>query len=119
MNIEVGDYVRSADGFIGKVIKIEYDKDFNDYALYIDHLPSFEYATYVQKWSKKIIDLISSGDYVNGKYVFKNGVDFDGEKCLHLESSDVYACQNFLYEKDIKSIVTHQQFKQMEYEVNG
>lgn len=57
------------------------------------------------------IDLIEVGDYVNGRLVCKN----DEENYLYLIGIDA---DNNIYEeslKDIKSIVTKEQFSSMEY----
>lgn len=71
----------------------------------------------VVKSSPNIIDLIEVGDYVNG---YK--VDF-----TNIENKLTYEEKNIgfydgdgditLFENDIKSIVTKEQFKSMEYEV--
>lgn len=120
MNIELGEYVRTKQGDITKITRF-CELEFNK--VRINSIVGEDGCLYgnpdkvVKKHSKNIIDLIEPGDYVNGKYVYKNGEDFGGEKCLHMESSEVYACEDFLYEKDIKSIVTKQQFRNMEYEV--
>lgn len=115
MNIEVGEYVRDDEGFIMKINEVYYDDKYKDYAIKSPSKPFFIYSKNVYKHSKNIIDLIEAGDYVNGKYVYKNGEDFSGYKCLHMESSKVYACEDFIYEDDIKSIVTKEQFENMEY----
>ena len=58
------------------------------------------------KSSPNIIDLIEVGDYVNGMTV------------LHKGGKEVICGLLLRYkEEDIKSIVTHEQFSQMEYKV--
>ena len=64
MNIEVGDYVRSRNGSIGKVTKIEDDK-----YLY-ENKELITFIGNVIKHSKNIIDLIEEGDII----------EFNGEK---------------------------------------
>lgn len=63
-NIEVGDYVRSRNGSIGKVTKIEDDK-----YLY-ENKELITFIGNVVKHSKNIIDLIEVGDII----------EFNGEK---------------------------------------
>ena len=63
------------------------------------------------KSSPNIIDLIEVGDYVNGKeidFIGKDGVYSD------YDNAQYYYCE----EKDIESIVTKEQFENMEYKIN-
>ena len=65
----------------------------------------------ILKASNKIIDLIEVGDYVNG-YKVLNVLDFiDNSKMLSLEK--IY--DSNIANEDIKSIVTKEVFKSMEY----
>lgn len=121
--MEVNDYVRTIKGF-GKVEKIEILK--KDTIIYLDSGITIDYITKdftkdeIKKMypsSPNIIDLIEVGDYVNG---YK--VDF-----TNIENKLTYEEKNIgfydgdgditLFENDIKSIVTKEQFKNMEYEV--
>lgn len=61
--------------------------------------------------SPNIMDLVECGDYVNGKEIVQI---IDNE--LYFEADDMATKISFK-EKDIKSIVTHEQFSQMEYKV--
>lgn len=61
--------------------------------------------------SDYITELICVGDYVNGNEIYKISWDSLG---LILETTDYFK----LREKDIKSIVTKEQFSQMQYEVD-
>lgn len=101
MKLEEGMYVRTSKG---KIRKFEGNN-------------SMARVPFMIKCSYNIIDLIEEGDYVNGKYVYENGFDFSGKRCLHMRSSATYACEVFLYEEDIKDIVTKEQFESMKYEV--
>ena len=65
------------------------------------------------KSSDKLIDLIESDDYVNG-YKVLNVLKFnDNSKALSLDK--IY--NNKITNKDIKSIVTKEQFESMKYKV--
>lgn len=62
--------------------------------------------------SFNIIDLIEVGDYVNGKEVLDININ---HKELHINTENDILC--FIKERDIKSIVTKEQFESMKYEV--
>ena len=101
--VKVGEYVRTKSGNIDKID-----------ALYgmiekTVHLEKHKWqdTRNIIKHSFNIIDLIEVGDYVNGEKVievdsFKDWIDI---------GTDV------IREKDIKSIVTKQQYESMEYKV--
>lgn len=69
-----------------------------------------------------IIDVIEVGDYVNGCKIIELSTNIDG-KVLYLETDitefdNVYACDHInIYKNDIRTIVTHEQFSQMEYRI--
>lgn len=76
MNIEVGEYIRTKEGYLGKLIAIN-KEDYN--YLVVDtsrNIRNDEYPpTYlylknedIAKHSKNIINLIEAGDFVNGKF---------------------------------------------------
>ena len=117
--MKVGDYVRTKDyqnirSRIGKIIR----QDGKYYYLDIDENTqmAWEKDTILTS-SPNIIDLIQVGDIVNG---YK--VDF-----TNIENKLTYEEKNIgfydgdgditLFENDIKSIVTKEQFKSIEYEV--
>ena len=99
--IEVGEYVRSKLGSIGKVTKIEDNK-----FLYEDKC-LICFISNVVKHSKNIIKLIKAGDYVNGDLVTE--VYDEMVQCLDGEVE--------YWENEIQRVVTHEQFESMEYKV--
>ena len=114
MNIEIGEYIRTKQGDISKVRYIDEENIFledsvwskNDLyektnVLYFDDEE-------IAKHSKNIIDLIEVGDYVNGKKVLQKIGKF-----LEVSSCDIG--NNRIYDYMIKSIVTKEQFNNMEY----
>lgn len=115
MKLEAGMYVRTKEGIIGKYNVIKEFANvptFNGFyetketeREYIDDKPFRNYD--IKKASHNIIDLIEVGDYVNGRQVYFIKDDELYEECIH----GMYQI------KDIKSIVTHKQFKSMEYVV--
>lgn len=111
MKLEVGMYARTIDNGIGKVDDIIGDTvvvDICDGATtyQMEHIRDYNF-----KYGYNIIDLIEVGDYVNDeKVVWKS----EGtSKCIQTEHSDI----NLIYEKDIKSIVTKEQFEAIKYKV--
>lgn len=126
MEIQVGEYVKSTDGFIAKVEEI--DEDFIDFDSPIiigyDGLCSYfgrDQLHFISKHSFNIIDLIEEGDYINGYKVLD--IDFKNEMiCLLMpfdeENKSKY---NIVWNTKyfIKSIVTKEMFQNIEYRVES
>lgn len=118
--MKVGDYVRfktlSREIKIGKVIEIiEPDKEImKKYCVYDLDNNEATVDDYVIKSSPNIIDLIEVGDYVNG-YLVTTGNQ--GVGSIYIAEIDGLGLKKKLYEEDIKSIVTKEQFSQMEYRI--
>ena len=104
--MKIKDYVRTKKGEIGK---ITYISKYNT-AITTDYTTNPTIAKCVSisniiKSSPNIIDLIEVGDYVNGLLIKSIGDKF-------------YNCGHTLvYFKNIKSIVTKEQFESMKYKV--
>lgn len=117
MEIEVGDYVRFEDG---KIERVTYQlKEFIDEHISKSENNRVEFLGKI-KHSKNIIDLIEVGDYVNGYRVVAIMEDMEtGE--IHLEMTSDYTNEIIgdctIYNDDINSIVTHEQFASIEYKV--
>lgn len=82
--------------------------------------------SHIVKASNNIIDLIEVGDYVNG-YKISAIYDDDSEvneynlkhkKCLGKNIYDEDYQEYLIYEEDIETIVTSQQFESMQYKVD-
>ena len=98
--MKVGDYVRTNDGYISNTSNINDKKIYND---------SFLKLGIIKKSSPNIIDLIEVGDYVDG---FK--VDnVDNDRVEFFENDGIWYLEN----EDIKSIVTKEQFANIEYKI--
>lgn len=121
MKYKENDYIRTKDGIIDKVI-IDYNGHCNSPNCNCKHV-SCKYNYYdedtIIKSSPNIIDLIEVGDYVNGYLVtliepdaYNKKMVFVGQRLI--EESGFYRTY---YDEDIKSIVTKEQFKSMEYNV--
>lgn len=113
--MNIGDYVRTKDGRIGKII--DYHNDPTDYYFncYETDL-SMQLTEYDNiKSSPNIIDLIEVGDYVNGCLVLD--IAQAPKKALYLLEKDNHCALIPRKNKDIKSIVTKEQFEAMQYKV--
>lgn len=120
--IEVGDFIKTNNGFLGKVNKIELKGSgiryagefitdtiiqFNDGKVYERRVKDKD----IVKHSKNIIDLIEVGDIVNNGYIYEIGNTEDGYKWVHNLNGLL------LFEKDIKTILTKEQYMQNCYTV--
>ena len=103
MKIEVGEYIRTKQGTIGKTIE-KYEK----YCVIANTRGEIDvpYENIVNH-SKNIIDLIETGDYVNGGYVL----------LVNNLSKTIGTTRNIYFDDEMKTIVTKEQFKNMEYRV--
>lgn len=135
MKLEVGMYVRTKEGHIDKIIKID-NKALNGRTIqvkkgeldccmgYEDFTDLFNPSHY-EKASFNIIDLIEVGDYVNGEKViaFKKDIPerniyFNSKKCnIFTDYSLVEDWYFGIEDKDIKTIVTKEQYKNIEYRI--
>ena len=110
MKLEVGMYVRTDNGIIGKI----YEK-IGDMFTYKDS--NRDYITYgglhneILKASHNPIDLIEVGDYVNDVKILDIKMKCDGKiKCLITNGYDIT-------NEMIKSVVTKEQFESMSYKL--
>ena len=122
--MKAGDYVRTKNktpfepSQIAKITDMKKDVVYkNQYFITLDHnLPTTYnfhiYSEDVIKSSPNIIDLIEVGDYVNGYLVIEKDIN---NELRYIDLKD----RNMKYIKylDVKSIVTKEQFKNIEYEV--
>ena len=136
LKLKTEEYIRTYEGIIGTVLE---DEDIGKNGVYIDTTFLDDYADEtnfvkyedIKKHSLNIIDLIEKGDYVNGflidyidlycKVPFLRSERPYREattwyKDLIEKGKDYNMCLHFKQE-DIKSIVTKEQFRNVEYEV--
>ena len=114
--MKVGEYVRTDDGLIGKIVSepyeykdsIVHDIDFGDNNIYNE----YEMYQNIIKTSPSKTDILEVGDYVNGYLIIEKDIN---NELRYIDLKD----RNMKYVKylDIKSIVTKEMFKNMEYEV--
>ena len=126
MKLEVGQFVRTKNGTIFKIIggnvdmweiDIDYsylskceNEDYNSYA-YNKNNSLFEYL--VVKASYNIIDILEVGDMVNSLIVTKISEDNETKK----KYINLYGSLCEWENEDIKSVITHEQMEQMAYKV--
>ena len=106
--IEIGEYVRTKNGKIRKVKSTVAQYYITD-RLNISDNNQFEKEDIV-KHSKNIIDLVESGDYVNGKLIHK--ID-KGQNYCYLYYGN---CKTFV-DYQIKTILTKEQYMQNCYTI--
>lgn len=118
-------YIRTKDGIIDKVI-IDYNghcANPNCERKHISCAKNYYDEDKVVKASYNIIDIVEVGDYVNGSEV----LDFENK---YIEEKDTFVpigvvtencyldyTDSWILEKDIKSVITHEQMEQMAYKV--
>lgn len=116
--IKVGEYVRTINKGIKRIDMIDEHKTVNKYLNCIgEDFEGKEYSyiktTEITKHSFNLIDVIEVGDFVNGyrvENVINEGPCPSG-KCVDIDSSkDSSECT--LWDNDIKTILTHEQYEQ-------
>lgn len=127
MELKVGMYVRTKEGYIAKLLHYGYNtgisgkihlfdrqiRDISDLVYETDNfLWDKELKKYIKNYSYDILDLLEEGDYVNGYYVEDVLKTF-----VNVAVGSNYFQSPTIYEKDIKSIVTKEQFENMEYKI--
>lgn len=120
MKIEVGEWIRSKDGFIGKVQKINYDnmEKSNYYICEKDNVMASNYLENIANHSKQLIDLIEVGDFVNGhkvKAIYLNGAT----KYIKLDNAYKDGQGTRTYEENIETILTKESYMANCYKVGG
>ena len=118
MEIEVGEYVRTKEGEIHKVIKIIEDDGDWDYYCCGNNVGYF--AMDIANHSKELIDLIEVGDFVNGYRVISVDYDVtnDTTECIELDLNSNYQ-YNFISIRQIQTILTRESYMANCYKVGG
>lgn len=106
--IEAGEYVRTKNGKIDKVVSNNYYME-----KYIEAEKDFIFCKNILKHSKQLIDLIESGDIVNGHLFIDKYEDVDeyGNDfwCLIIEDDSLL--NRSIREENIQTILTKEQFE--------
>lgn len=117
MKLEVGMYVRTKDGYISQY---KYYDTTNAYMEKLLCIPlsngTFANIEDIVKARYNIIDILEVEDYVNGKRIIKViPEDICGDEIL--DNQHIFSIDGEIFENEIKSIVTKEQFKEMSYEI--
>ena len=126
IDIQVGEYARTTQGYIAKVERIDDTFIWFDGVIWFDYEECWELRikselgledqlNEIIKHSFNILDLIEVGDYVNGQKVIKKTILGDGS--LVIEVGLPFAT-TYIQAKDINTIVTKELMKSIEYRVN-
>lgn len=127
MEIEIGDYVRTKDGKIGKFIRIEFDEvdESLKWCVFLGkdkfgiEREIYRLKPYIVAHSKNIIDLIEVGDFVNGNKVIQISKE-DGLIFVNNKYYDEGTCEerHCVYKNnEIKTILTKEQYMNNCYKV--
>ena len=120
--MKVGDYVRTENGLIGKIIGFKGDMVETDNKRLITYKSNHNE---IIKSSPNIIDLIEEGDYINGLRVEKNKygelytsyVYYGGNIGKQCEVYTTWLKEYKENEDYINTILTKEQFESMEYKL--
>ena len=122
MKLEVGMYVRHKTKGIFKITSDKIHKDHNRYFINVDQkYTQIDMSNIIGEPSFNVIELIEVGDYVNGSRVIKiqNVENYPDLLNVKIEKSDFrYGVHETIFKKDIKSIVTKEQFEALAYKVS-
>ena len=121
MKLEVGQFVRTKEGYIAKIIKEIKDERRKEFVLDRIVVLNKRCTEIIRRndnviSSHNIIDLVEVGDYVNGVLITDISEDNKG-KYVFGYSKDGFEGEIWFYNNEIKSIVTKEQFEAMAYKV--
>ena len=127
MKLEIGKFIRTPYG-IRKIVNITKDDGYGKPKVRVIELDrhlntpyKFDYIFYTDenvikkcKTSYNIIDILEVGDYVNGYPIYEIVEYEDDTRAIVIANDN----KSIIWEKqDIKSVVTKEQFKNMEYRI--
>ena len=110
--IEAGEYVRTENGKIDKVVSNNYYME-----KYIKAEKDYIFCNNIVKHSKQLIDLIEVGDIVNGMEVLDIHKPRDLWEPILIRVDSRYT--NYILAEDIKTILTKEQYMANCYKVGG
>lgn len=121
LKIKVNDYIRTKKGSIAKICAYQDLKTYDENNIGVTfHSFDTDKGTIadieVLKHSSNIIDLIEVGDYVNGYRIYGiNNIKDSTNKAFTVFLKNNNKVLRFWNKDDIKSIVTKEMFKSVEY----
>ena len=119
--IKVGEYVRTYNGLIGKIVQIT---DSGNYAIRIYNGAEYVVRAVIVKHSKNIIDLIEVGDFVNGYKILEIADSiYENSKRILVYKNEKEKYERWIYiqqsQDDIETILTHEQYENNVYRIGG
>ena len=117
--MKIGDYVRTDNGCICKVLEYTDISD-NDFYVNTDSPYNVIYKSWIVKSSPNIIDLIQVGDYVNGHKVVEvdlDDIDDYGNDFRYIKTEYDFTLNHWIKENEIESVLTKEQFERDEYKL--
>ena len=128
ISLKVGEYIRTAQGTIAQIEEDEFEIKTNirGQLLYEKWIEGHRYYEVIVKHSPNLINIIQKDDFVNGEKVVDIFEIYDeNEKliCKRLLTEYRKAQYNgtyrqyYIYEQDIKEVVTKEQFESISYKV--
>lgn len=106
-----GMYARTDNGIIGKILNSNSDEMINGPEILVNEKIYCIERDSIKDIKEDIIDLIEVGDIVNNGYIYEIGNSEDGYKWIHNLNGLL------LFEKDIKTIITKEQYQANCYKV--
>lgn len=118
MELEAGMYIKTQDGRICKILKLNEPLEDDGYLDHNDIGSASIQEKNVIKASFNIIDLIEVGDYVNDAFVLDFETLQTGEKSVIVDGLINYGWgQGVIPASEIKEVVTKEQFNSCKYVV--
>ena len=122
--IKVGEWVRTFNGEIGKIIKIKNDDEYS-YDYYVcDNDSATSFKMQIVKHSPNLIDLVEVGDVIQLKGAEKFKYEVLQISWIKSKGKHIHIINSFRMEggkdifiEDIESLITHEQFEQIKYKV--
>ena len=116
MKLEVGMYIRTNLGEIGKVTSIATDNIFDDCDLTFYNSEPFLKGKEV-KFDWYILNLIKPGDFVNGQLVVSTGYNIFDEWCVTVRPYNWNT--EYIYPDEIETILTKEQYEANCFRLKG
>lgn len=119
--IKVGDFIRNKEGYIGKIEKIIYDdlEKQNYYSCEKHNVMASGYIEQIVAHSPNLIDLIQCGDYVNGYRILEKTKIKNNQMQICILKDNNSSNWRTINNETLKSIVTKEMYKSVEYIVGG
>lgn len=115
--IKINNYIRTCAGIITKAVKIDCNVVYTKKNESSNCLLGFAKKDIINQ-SPNLIKLLQVGDYVNGHLVVSK---YEDENCIEecFIEIETECSSKIIYDNEIKTIVTKEQFEQIVYKTEG